>query len=77
MTYRGGDHYALCDECGFKKRRSELKRRWDNALVCREDWEPRHPQDFVRATQDKIRVSDPRSEGEDQFISTAVRPEDL
>lgn len=76
-SWRSGDHLAICDECGFKFYRSELRRRWDNALVCRKDWEQRHPQDFVRARVDKIRVSDPRGEGADQFIASPVRAEDL
>lgn len=43
-----GDMNAICDECGFKFKLSELVERWDGALVDRKCWEPRHPRDFVR-----------------------------
>jgi len=46
--YAHGDHNALCDVCGFKFKASELKQRWDGLMCCQQDWEPRHPQDFVR-----------------------------
>ena len=25
-----------------------MRERWDGLIVCKPDWEPRHPQDFVR-----------------------------
>jgi len=49
-TYaKKGDHNAICDVCGFKKKASQLKLRWDGLRVCKEDWEPRHPSDYYRA----------------------------
>ncbi len=47
-----GDWNALCDMCGKKFKASELQERWDKAMVCKDDWEPRHPQDFVRGVPD-------------------------
>lgn len=49
-----GDWNATCDMCGKKFKASMLKRRWDGAMVCTEDWEPRQPQDFVRGVPDKM-----------------------
>lgn len=66
--YRPGDHYVICDECGFKVRASETRKRWDNYRVCTKDWEPRHPQDYVRGRRDRQRVSDPRPETVDVFL---------
>ena len=43
-----GDQNAICDVCGFKYKLSELKKRWDNLLVCDFDFETRHPMDFQR-----------------------------
>lgn len=40
-------YYVLCDVCGFKTKIERTKLRWDNKLVCLEDWEPRHPQDQI------------------------------
>lgn len=34
-----GTYKRECDVCGFQYLRSELLKRWDGAIVCREDWE--------------------------------------
>lgn len=47
-----GDWNAVCYECGRKKKASQLKKHWQGYMVCPEHWEPRQPQDFVRATAD-------------------------
>lgn len=75
--YRPGDFYRICDVCGFKVRASVTKKRWDGMIVCEADWEPRHPQDFVRGKVDNQRVPDPRPEQTDVFISTPITPDDL
>lgn len=68
--YRPGDYYLQCDRCGFKIRRSDARKTWDGLLVCGKDWEPRHPQDYIKVTPDKQYVEEPRSEGADTFLST-------
>ena len=47
--FRLGDWNARCDRCGRKMKGSELKQTWQGYWVCPEHWEPRQPQDFVRA----------------------------
>lgn len=54
--YKPGNHWNECQVCGFDIRASESYRRWDNAIVCKECFETRHPQDFVYATPDHIRA---------------------
>lgn len=77
-VYIPGDHYLICDRSGFKIRRSEAKRTWDNLIVREQDFEVRHPQDFLRGLRDQQAVKEPRSEAPDQFVSTnAVQPDDL
>lgn len=44
-----GDYNAVCWRCAKKFKASELRRAWQGYYVCRTCWEPRHPQDFVRA----------------------------
>jgi hypothetical protein len=44
-----GTWNATCDACGRKFKASRLRKRWDGFMVCEREWEPRHPQDFVRA----------------------------
>jgi hypothetical protein len=50
MNYRHGEWLAHCDVCQRRYYASELRKRWDNLMVCKEDFETRHPQDFVRST---------------------------
>lgn len=45
---RATQRNAICDVCGFKYKHFELQPRWDGMMVCRKDWEPRHPLDFFR-----------------------------
>lgn len=47
-----GSADAMCDECGRIVKLAELRKRWDGAYVDERCWEPRHPQDFVRAVRD-------------------------
>ena len=67
--YRPGDHYLICDVCGYKIRHSESRKRWDGLRVCEKDWEPRHPQDFVRGKRDRQAVRDARPEPADTFLN--------
>jgi len=54
--YNSGEHNVTCDVCSKKIKSSLAKKRWDGFIVCPDDFEERHPQDFVRARQDKISV---------------------
>lgn len=67
--YRPGDHWIICDVCGFKARASDSRKRWDGLRVCKPDWEPRHPQDFVRGQRDRQTVPDARPEPTDTFLN--------
>lgn len=67
-TYDKGNWLAVCDECGRKVKASSLRLRWDNLMVCPRDWEPRQPQDFVRAKVDIQAVPWSRPEASDTFI---------
>ncbi len=63
--YRSGSHWAVCDSCGFQFRAEDLRQTWDNHWVCSDDFEVRHPQDFLRVKAEKITVEQP------------IRPDDL
>lgn len=67
--YVPGDHYCICDVCGFNVRASETRMRWDNLRVCLKDWEPRHPQDGVRGRRDRQAVRNARPEAPDVFLN--------
>lgn len=57
----------ICDRTGFKVPRGTLRKEWNGAMVRPESWEPRHPQDFVRARPEHPKGS-PRPEQPDVFI---------
>lgn len=61
-AYRAGDFWRICDRCGFRYRASQTFKTWDGLYVCREDWEVRHPQDFVRGRKDLQNVPNARPE---------------
>lgn len=64
-----GDSNAICDVCGFKHKASQLQKRWDGAMVCRADWEPRHPQDQLTARPERNNIKDARPEPEYRFLA--------
>lgn len=55
-TYDSGQFNLYCDICKKKIKSGEAKHRWDGFITCPDDWEPRQPQDFVKAKIDKISV---------------------
>lgn len=69
-AYISGDFWRICDRCGFKKRASQTFRTWDGLYVCAEDFETRHPQDFVRGRKDNQSVPSPRPEA----LETVIGP---
>ncbi len=55
MPYSVGGSYeynAVCDSCNDQVKASELRLRWDGLMVCKADWETRHPSDFYRTRND-------------------------
>lgn len=52
--YDAGNNWVTCDRCGFVVYAAEALHTWDGLVVCEEDYEPRHEQDFVRSRKDKI-----------------------
>jgi hypothetical protein len=50
--YYKGQWLFYCDVCGKKMLSGEARRRWDGLYTCHNDWEPRHPSDFIRARKE-------------------------
>jgi len=69
MTYIPGNFYRVCDLCGQKYRQSETRKDWQGLWLCPKDYEPRHPQDLIRAKKDKQSVTEPRPEPADYFLA--------
>lgn len=69
-----GQWNVICDQCGVKRKSSEVTKRWDGLIVCKTEVRPgcfehRHPQDFVRTVVDDQSVAFTRPEATDQFIT--------
>lgn len=76
--YIAGDNWLVCDVCGFDYRKSQMRKRWDGAMVCHKDYESRHPQDTLKSRSEKQNVVDARPVPEYRFLGTnEVQPEDL
>ncbi len=71
--YISGEWNVICDVCSEKIKAHEARKRWDGFIVCPDDWEERHPQDFVRARQDKITVPFMRPRPPDVFVDDGNR----
>lgn len=54
--YVSGEYNATCDRCSAKRKSHEMRTEWTGLFVCKDCFENRQPQDFVRAKQDKISV---------------------
>lgn len=54
--YVSGEWNLICDVCSKKIKAHDAKQRWDGLVVCPDDFEHRHPQDYVKAKVDKITV---------------------
>lgn len=65
-----GDSKATCDSCGFHFKQSELRKRWDGAMVCPADFETRHPQDLIKPRSERNHVKDARPEPAYRFLGT-------
>lgn len=48
-----GTHNMQCAMCARKFKADELHKNWKGFWVCSADFEPRHPQDFVRGVVEK------------------------
>lgn len=68
-TFILGDSNAICDVCGFKHKQSQLRKRWDGAMVCSKDFEVRHPQDFMKGRPERNNVKDARPGADPHFVT--------
>lgn len=67
--YVKGDYKTTCDVCGRRYLASQLRQRWDGLMTCKDDYEERHPQDFVRARVDNLSVPWSRPEPSNTFVA--------
>jgi hypothetical protein len=66
--YIAGDWQVQCDVCSRSILASEARHRWDGLIVCAEDYESRHPMDFIRVKPERQSVPFSRPEPPDLFV---------
>ena len=54
--FKAGEWNIRCMVCDRKIKSGSIMKRWDGLLVCPEDYENRHPMDFLRTRQERINV---------------------
>lgn len=64
-----GDTKACCDVCGFNFKGSQLRKRWDGAMVCSKDYEVQHPQDKIQIRSERNNVKDARPEPTIRYLA--------
>lgn len=69
--YADGQYNFICDQCGFKRKSKDMRRQWDGLQVCKNCWEPRHPQDFVKGVKDDPSVPVARPDQDPTFTEGA------
>lgn len=61
--YNSGEHLVVCDRSGKIYDSSNAKKEWNGLIVGRDEWEPRHPQEFRRGIREDIAVREARPGG--------------
>ena len=64
-NYISGSHLFTCDRCGSVYHADKKRKEWTGLMVCggpgtNHCWEPRHPQEFIRARPEDPSVRDNR-----------------
>lgn len=50
--YKPGDNWVECERTGMAIRASDARKEWNGLWVAKEEWEPRHPQDYLKSRED-------------------------
>lgn len=61
--YQKGEHLVVCDRSGRVYDSSNTRKEWNGLIVGKDEWEPRHPQEFVRGIRENIAVKQARPGG--------------
>ena len=69
-------HFTICDRSGWKLRRNKYVMEWDGKRVRKDSYEPKHPQLTIRGIEQGKKGS-VSPEQDNEFISTAITPDDL
>lgn len=84
MTYRtarpggfvAGQFKRVCDRTGRILLARDTRKEWNGLIVDKNEWEPRHPQEFVRGVPDDQSVPEPRPYPEPNYVDPGDITED-
>lgn len=72
--YQSGRPWAICDRCGFKRRRDTLRKEETGLLVCVECYDPPDPQRRPPVIgPEGLPIKDPRPDYENPLPNTTTR----
>jgi hypothetical protein len=72
--FKSGEWNVYCMVCNRKIKAGIALKRWDGLIVCPDDYENRHPMDFLRARQERISVPFTSDTSFDEFIGPNFPP---
>lgn len=72
--FKAGEWNIRCMICDRKIKSGSIMKRWDGLLVCPDDYENRHPMDFLRARQERISVPFSYRSSENTFDNPSYPP---
>lgn len=70
--FKKGSYNAICDVCGHKFKFTELTKRWDGLVVCKDDFENDHPQKYIRVRESGLAVPEIRNRPADIFVNVCT-----
>lgn len=68
---------AECDRCGFKFKNVDLRKEWNGLMTCKDCWEPRHPQDFLKGVPDDSSVPWSRPDSDADTNTTDINGDSI
>ena len=71
--WKSGEINAICDQCSFKFKMSELRRQWNGLMTCPDCYDTQHPQERIRPIPDQKKLPWTRPEAEDVFVDVTYR----
>lgn len=72
--YKSGEWNVFCMVCNRKIKAGDARKRWDGLIVCEDDYENRHPMDFLRLRQERISVPFTSDTSFDEFVGPDYPP---
>jgi len=71
--YKLGSYNVICDRCGQKYKRDQIKKEWTGILACYNCYDSRHPVTLPLPTvQDSRSLKDARPRPADRYVSVSL-----